>query len=247
MRKFAFLSLAFGLLSSCNSNTSDTVVPLEGIPLEYQCFYTNTPVNIDGILDDDAWNSAVSIKNFRTPKLNEKPTSKTTAWLCWDQDFLYVAFEAFDNDLIALYENHDDLVFKDDVLEVFCQPVPGQMPYFNIETNINEAFLDQSSDGGIPWNFEGLKLASSYKGTLNKNNDRDQKWILELAIPFKEAPGAGGKAPEKGDQWKFHLARYDYSKYLKTSPELSSIAPLQRVNFHQPEDWVTLTFLEGSP
>ena len=57
------------------------------------------------------------------------------------------------------------------------------------------------------------------EGTLNDHEDEDEFWQLEAAIP------------EPGDEWLFHLSRYDYSVYLPEGVELSSWPPYQRFSF----------------
>lgn len=47
---------------------------------------------------------------------------------------------------------------------------------------------------------------------------------------------------EASDRWLFHLAHYDYSIYLPEGLELSSCAPLTKIDFHHYEDWITLRF-----
>jgi hypothetical protein len=79
---------------------------------------------------------------------------------------------------------------------------------------------------------------------LNDPSDVDEYWQLEVAIPFADLPTLDGRAPRAGDQWLFHLARYDYSVYLPEGVELSSCAPLRKVDFHRYEDWITLRFVK---
>lgn len=77
---------------------------------------------------------------------------------------------------------------------------------------------------------------------MNNWRDEDKYWQLEVAIPFESLPTLKGKIPWPGDTWLFHLSRYDYSVYLPKGVELSSCAPLSRVDFHYYEDWLHLKF-----
>ena len=35
------------------------------------------------------------------------------------------------------------------------------------------------------WNGEGIQIKTQLVGTLNDDRDRDEYWILEAAIPFR--------------------------------------------------------------
>ena len=94
------------------------------------------------------------------------------------------------------------------------------------------------------WDCPGLKSAVAIKGTLNEPSDVDEYWQLEAAIPFAGLPTLDGRTPHAGDRWQFHLARYDFSIYLPEGVELSSCAPLTKVDFHRCEDWIPLRFVK---
>ena len=219
----------------------------------YNCLFATEKVKVDGYLDEQVWKRAETL-NFIVPVTNEEPLSKTEAKLLWDKDYLYVSFKAYDKDIWGYYTKRDEPTCQEDVLEVFFKTDSEKEPYYNFEINalgtVYDGFNLKRGAGGEDhhrwsrWNCKGLKIGIKIKGTLNNPEDRDEYWQLEVAIPFANLPTLKGKAPENGDIWVFHLSRYDYSVYLPEGVELSSCAPLTRVDFHRYEDWLRLKFIK---
>ena len=94
------------------------------------------------------------------------------------------------------------------------------------------------------WKFN-LKTAVVLRGTLNNWRDNDTGWSVEGRIPWKDFYRTGG-APKAGDEWRFALCRYDYSKNFEW-PDLSSCAPLTASSFHRYEDYCRLKFVGPKP
>ncbi len=219
----------------------------------YHCPYISEPINVDGLLDETAWQQAKPL-SLVIPVSHQKPISKTEAKLLWDDNYLYVGFKAYDKDIWSYFTERDSTTCNEDALEVFLKPHLQENPYYNFEINalntVYDAFNIRRNAGGDDhhrwsrWNCEGLKSAVHIKGTINNWQDVDEYWQLEVAIPFAELPTLKGTGPVAGDKWLFHLSRYDYSVYLSAGVELSSTAPLSKVDFHRYEDWSTLEFVK---
>lgn len=211
-------------------------------PADGQCRFTTETIVIDGLLTERAWAEAAPVF-FRIPVTHEKPQTRTVGKLCWDAKHLYVALEAEDLELMGLQTERDSTVYKDDVLEIFFQPDPQKPVHYNFEINVRGAYLDGcSGSGGWRWNCEGFRHAVHVRGTINDPSDRDTGWTLEAAIPFAALTQTISRPPAAGDTWRFHLARYDYAQSLPGGKQLSSTAPLTRVNFHYQPDWLPLRF-----
>jgi hypothetical protein len=64
---------------------------------------TAQPVSVDGVLDEECWKSAVPVKadfiKGENGKLAEAP--QMVAKYTWDDQYLYVAYETFDTNLVA--------------------------------------------------------------------------------------------------------------------------------------------------
>ncbi len=221
--------------------------------LHYTCNYVGEPINIDGSLSAPQWQRAEPI-GLVLPCTHLEPLSRTEGRLLWDDNYLYVGFKAHDKDIFSYYTQRDSATCQEDVLEIFLKPDADKDPYYNFEINaLNTVYdaLNLKRGAGGPnhhrwsrWDCPGLKSAVAIKGTLNDPSDVDEYWQLEAAIPFAGLPTLDGRTPRAGDRWRFHLARYDFSIYLPEGVELSSCAPLTKVDFHRCEDWIPLHFVK---
>lgn len=83
--------------------------------------------------------------------------------------------------------------------------------------NIRGTLLDYIAFGGGKawtanlhprWQSEGVKIATTYEGTLNDHTDVDRGWILEIAIPLENFRHLDGRIPPHGgDRWRGALNR----------------------------------------
>jgi hypothetical protein len=68
-----------------------------------------------------------------------------------------------------------------------------------------------SRNGFLDWDFPGLLHAAHVNGTLNKREDKDQGWTVELAFPWKGMKWlADGRSlpPKNGDLWRIDCSRF---------------------------------------
>jgi hypothetical protein len=217
----------------------------------YACHYTDEKIKIDGHLTEKSWKKA-KVLDFFIPVSGKPAVSKTEGRILWSKTCLYVGFKAYDRDIWGYYTKRDSQTCMEDVLEVFIKPDLKADPYYNFEINalgtVYDAFnVNRNAGGGdmqrwLRWNCKGLKTGIQIKGTLNDYTDEDEYWQMEVAIPFASLPTLQGKPPKAGDTWQFHLARYDYSVYLKNGVELSSCAKLKILDFHKADEWRLMNF-----
>ena len=75
---------------------------------------TSTPITIDGVLDEPAWQTATKYETWyeTNPGDNIEPKVKTVGYVTFDSKFLYVGIESFDpkpGDVSAVYGDHDQI------------------------------------------------------------------------------------------------------------------------------------------
>ncbi len=66
--------------------------------------------------------------------------------------------------------------------------------------------------GFLDWDFPGLQHAVHVDGTLNKRDDVDRRWTVEVALPWKGlALLADGRSlpPKDGDVWRIDCSRFE--------------------------------------
>ena len=253
-RRSATLAICLTAACGCSLSTGTSVLAATGAV--YRCVRTAARIDVDGRLDEPAWQTA-GVLTFSLPPTNGPPASKTEGRLLWGRKHLYVAFKAYDEDIWGYHTDRDGCVYEDDALELFFKTDPNAEPYYNIEITprgtVYDAFQIRRHAAGSHhrwkrWDCKGLKVGIHIEGTLNNWEAKDRFWQLEIAIPYRALPTLReNKTPTVGDRWKFHLARSDYSVYLRNAGgcELSSCALLRNVDFHRYEDWQPLEFVEA--
>ena len=222
---------------------------------ELVCHWSSGKVVIDGVADEAAWQSTPEIDNFQIPAAGGlQPTTKTRARLLWDRQYFYFFADLEDHDLFGDVTERDGMTWNNDVFEIFLKPGIKQPGYYEFQVNTAgtemDLFLPDQKSGGYAElksaNAFHMKTAVVRRGTLDNRNDRDDGWSVEGRIPWVDFLPTGGR-PDINEVWSVALCRYDYTRGQK--PELSSCAPLSKVNFHWVEDYAKLRFAgagEGS-
>ena len=233
------------------------------VPRHYVCSFTVSAPVIDGRLDEPSWAAApwtadfVDIEGDAKPK----PLHRTRAKMLWDDTMLYIAAEMASPHIWATHTRHDAVIFEDPDFEVFIDPDADSVRYFEFEMNaLNtgwDLFLPKPyKDGGSAdnsWSIPGLKTAVHIRGTLNKPDDVDDGWDVEIAIPWKVLAEQSRQAapPLEGDQWRIGFSHVDWQikvedgKYVKLpkTPEFNWIWSAQGiVDMHRPERWGYVQF-----
>lgn len=240
------------LLAGCSRQIDSTksVIP------EVKASYAAEPVKIDGVLNDSVWQVAkVYHVNLSEDKLaggpGVEPQSLQEAGkvrVAWDDNWLYVAFDFTDSDVVAEGKKDGLHHYKmGDLAEVFIKPA-NQSWYWELyatPTGKKTTFFFPSQGRmGLPSNFgykfqKGrLKVAAKVNGTLNDYSDHDRGWTAEMAIPISELTSRGEKFDPEAS-WRIFIGRYNFSYYLK-HPELSMMPSLPKTNYHMINDYAKL-------
>ena len=207
--------------------------------------YTAKPVNVDGALDDEIWQTApVYHQSFSRADIADGKiqTEPGQVQLAWDDQNFYVGVKFTDSDIVA--EGLEDQLHHykmGDVCELFLKP-EGESWYW-------EMYVTPAGKKTAFW-FPGrgrlgldscyvytcgLRVAAKCDGTLNNWQDRDNCWTAEMAMPIKDLTARGEKFGP-GVKWRILVARYNYSRYLSW-PELSMAPQTSKTNYHLLEDY----------
>lgn len=179
-----------------------------------------TPIHVDGHLDEFAWEKAEQINGFeRILNDYDQITRPTRAKMLWDDQNIYFAFVCQDPDMWTLYNEEDQALWDEEVVEVFIDPDGDAKNYLELEVNPRNVKVDlcihtlkPEWDSSIPWDIAGLQSAVQPYGTVDDSLSADQGWTVEIAIPYSAmADGitGGGVAPKMGDQWRLNLYRIE--------------------------------------
>jgi len=241
-----------GIYTDLFRSVLETLVPP---PAAGVCFRAQSPIKVDGKLDEPAWQAVAPLGPFSCFGTKKGfPTYPTTAKVLWDDENLYVGFEAVDEDIWSQLTQRDAPLFEGEVLEVYADPDGDGRNYAEIEVNPLGAVLDllieREEKGAVPdwkpfalWNAEGLQTQVTVAGDAANRKDQDKGWTVEMAIPLKDFRGAAHVPPKIGDTWRVQLYRIERGARL-AQPEFSGWSPTD--TFHRPKQFGALTFA-GSP
>ncbi|MBX7083747.1 MAG: carbohydrate-binding family 9-like protein [Nannocystaceae bacterium] len=206
---------------------------------------TAVPVAIDGVLDDAAWAGAPALRLVES--LDGEPASpRTVAQLAWDEDALYLAVTADDDDVWSEYTRRDEPLWKQEAIELFLFGDASRQRYLELQLSPRgvafDARFERYRKGDEAWNgsWHG---AATVEGTVDRRDDRDRRVVVELAVPFAEicAHTATRCPPQPGDVLRINVFRLDRPR--RGNPVALSLSPTRVSDFHAPENAATLELL----
>lgn len=144
------------------------------------------PPAIDGDLADAAWQQASRAETFIDPRRGTVVAEQTTAWICYDDDAIYVAFRCVDTrpDLIVAretvrdyrYTSHDS---ADDGVEVTLDPFGTHQEDDFSEFSVNPIGTPSARISG------GRAAKAEWKGDWAAAARRTPDgWVAEMRIPW---------------------------------------------------------------
>ncbi|HEY3388468.1 MAG TPA: carbohydrate-binding family 9-like protein, partial [Prolixibacteraceae bacterium] len=254
-----FFLFAFPFISQCQET---------GLPKNYVCYRTKTPLSIDGKATESSWQNVNWTDDFGDikDKQNSLPRFRTRAKMLWDNNYLYVFAELCEPHIWANLKQRDTVIFHDNDFEVFIDPDGDTHHYYEYEMNALNTQWDllltrPYRDGGLPinaWNFDDLRSAVNIAGTLNNPSDIDTLWSVEIAFPLKSFADSSVVLPLKpGTQWRMNFSRVEWqttvenNRYVKIrNPQTGKPLPEDNwvwspqgvINMHCPETWGFIQF-----
>jgi len=205
---------------------------------------TTAPIYIDGYLNEPDWKSAQGISNFIFPWYESGKKEQTTVKLLWDDTFLYVGYYCEDEHISAVRFQKNSDVWLDDCVECFIAPnLSSPLDYTNYEFNCLGSYLVGVHIKGkdFLWEPKGIQIGRSHKGTINKEDDIDDYWILEVSIPFENLKKFSiNILPKPGEHWFLNLNRCGGQINEQFSQWSSSKTP--EPDFHVPSHFGKVIF-----
>jgi hypothetical protein len=186
---------------------------------------------LDGKLDDAVWAAAPSTGPFVNTLTGGpvSPAMKTEAKLLWDKKNLYVAFDNTDDDVWTDLTKRDDKLWTEEADELMIDADGNGRTYIELQVapngNIFDTYLptvrhyEDTVDPKLkPFSWNSKMTAKVHvDGTLNKRDDQDKGWTVELALPLEDVKGMDANSavrlpPEPGDVWRINMYRMDLPK-----------------------------------
>ncbi len=156
------------------------------------------PPVIDGRLDDPAWQTAATFKNFYqiNPGDNTQPSLPTEVFMGYDAKTLYLAFHAFDEPgkVRATVAKRDDVLNAEDSVRVLIDTFNDQRKAYVLCFNPLGIQQDGVRTEGTGVDFS-VDIVMTSKGALTADG-----YVVEVAIPFKSLRYEAGKDKQWGLQ-----------------------------------------------
>ena len=229
----------FGLFFCSKSHNSGNFV---------SALISETPVTIDGKLDEPAWSVAerLYLKDSKTGKAVEDSSYSVYASVCYDETNLYIAFNCYDLDIFSSYTERDQHLWKEEAVEVFIDVDEEPNTYVEIEVSPQNVLFDSyivdpvniDVVETVKFDLAGIETAVAVNGTVNKLDDQDTSWSAEIRIPFIDLKDDFKFKDVQKYEWKINFYRIDRdadgSVNYAWSPTFGS--------FHKPSVFGTLVF-----
>lgn len=251
-------------------------IPLPAVdfaPPRYVCPRAVKPFVLDGRLDKDFWADVPFTDDFLDIEGDHMPTPRfrTRVKMQWDDENLYIGAVLEGNEIWAHQTERDCVIFQDNDFEIFIDPDSDTHVYIEFEMNARNTVWDlllskPYRDNGKAINgydIHGLQTAVHIDGKLNEVNSENQRWSVEVVIPFAEIGSCsyGNASPKDGDFYRVNFSRVQWKADEKDgawakriNPETNAPypednwvwAPTGVINIHYPELWGYVFFSDGS-
>ncbi|MFN3201832.1 MAG: carbohydrate-binding family 9-like protein [Bradymonadia bacterium] len=207
-------------------------------------------ITLDGQMNEAAWSRAVWTPYWTDPRGRGAPSPKTRARFLWSDTHLYVGVFAEDEDVWSDFTDRDSNTWEQEVIELFIDADGDAKDYLELQVTpanvvFDARFARHRSDLATAraWNMKGFETAVHVDGTVNKRDDRDRSYSVEMAIPIAEVPGAMNPLAH-GQHWRVNLFRWDKPKSGRQVasafsppivPDFHALKRFGRLNFVKPQ------------
>lgn len=223
--------------------------PSRGTLPRQECRRAAGKITVDGSLDDPGWQGIAPLSPLVQADGSGQPQQATEVRACWDDEHLYLSFSCKDTDIWGNFENRDDPLYDEEVVEAFLCPTGDLRHYFEIELSPCNVVFDAKVFNpekdrrtmlvDRTWDAPGMRTAVRVSGILNDRSAPDIGWIAEMAIPFRDLGLSSPPAP--GTAWKvnfYRIERGGVTEYTAWSPTYKEPA-----DFHVPDCFGELVFV----
>lgn len=141
------------------------------------------PPKIDGLLDDEAWKSAAKSTRFLDPITGREPADGAVAWIGFDRDAIYVAFECQDarpDQITAREVSPGAEMWNDDRVQFLIDPLHNRSESSLSSFTVNALGTQSESIAG------GRTAKREWRGEWQAAVARTASgWTVEMRIPWK--------------------------------------------------------------
>jgi hypothetical protein len=209
----------------------------------------NAAIKIDGVLDEQVWQRAARLTPFVRHDTMAPSRTSTEVRIWYDDAALYLGWICEDTDIQATFTQRDSRFWEEEVVEFFVTPAALDR-YFELQWNplggtFDAIISNELAPDGRSKQFKGdwsytapnMTFAVKVDGTVQDSSDRDQRWMVEVRVPFADL---NVRTPQRGDVWRGNFYRFNRDREQET--EQLSWSPTILPGFHQPARFGHLRF-----
>ncbi|MEA3401624.1 MAG: carbohydrate binding family 9 domain-containing protein [Armatimonadota bacterium] len=188
--------ILLGALLASAAATADEQIHSVKPTVAAVCVMSSQPVEVDGRLDDAAWEAAVPVSGFTISGLEALAPNQTAFRILRDRDALYIGVRCLEQNmdgLEATVANRDGSVWHDDVVELFLDTNHDHESFKQFAVNPLATRFD-SDTGSRTWDAEWQAAADT----------GETGWGVEVRIPFASLKV---EPPAAGDVWGLNVCR----------------------------------------
>jgi len=188
------------------------------------CQRTHQAPVIDGKLDDPCWQACQPLGEYVLDKVDELAPQQTVARVCYDERFLYFAFDCRENDMANTRVERTGwtLPWYEDSVEIFLDAGYDQKNYAQFGANLLGACNIHA-----PKDAPELRMAAGSRA--------EDGYFIEVRISWSELKVP---APPEGQTWGMNLTRNRY----REDGKLNSSWGRLKGSFHKPVDFGQIIF-----
>lgn len=209
--------------------------------MQYLCKRIKENIEIDGDLSKRQWKDIRGVRLVET-STGKNPRLETEVKVGWSEDFLYFSFKCQDDFIKATMTKYNDKLYEEDVVEVFIDDNNDLLNYVEIEVNPLNAALHYLVYNTL---YSEKLFYAKVERTIVSATHFDiisGIWNTEISIPMKEFFTAKNNPPLPGDKWHVNFYRIDRPE--NNEDEYSAWSPTGEINFHMPEKFGELIFID---
>jgi hypothetical protein len=158
---------------------AEETLPEPGPP-RVEAVVVATPPVLDGVLDDACWEQAAHIEGFWRQTTDAPEFERTEAWICCDDEAIYVAFRCHDtkpDEIRCDQKKRQGSLWRDDSVEFWLDVTDDGQSFYSFWVNAAGTQYDR-----VPG---GTNEKIEWKGDWRAAAQTDAAgWSAEMAIPF---------------------------------------------------------------
>jgi len=174
-------------------------------------------IKVDGKPDDPAWTKANRVELTRVDGQQVAPDETTVVMALYDDTHLYFLFHVADNFIETPFKERDSKLWEADAVELLLDAQGDGKDYLEIQVSPKNVVFDAlfktqrnpPPEEAKAFNMTNLKTAVHVTGTVNKQEDRDASYDVEVAIPWAEVPGLGAIPPKQDAIIRVNFFRFE--------------------------------------